>query len=69
MTRDEFRQWMDQEVARRRMTTAQRDDLLAQKSLFESQYANLRESFLGKVVGFAQGQFTSVIPCMKSSTP
>lgn len=47
---------MDQEVARRRMTPAQRDDLLAQKSLFESQYANLRESFLGKVVGFAQGQ-------------
>jgi hypothetical protein len=47
---------MDREVGSRRMTPAQRDDLLTQKAIFENQYPNFAEGLQGKIVGFAHGR-------------
>jgi hypothetical protein len=56
MTNSEFVAWLNEEVAEGRMTTPQRDDLLAQKNLFDQNRTEIESGFANKIVGFVAGQ-------------
>lgn len=57
MTDAEFREWLESEVAGRRMTKDQRSDLLDQKEIFDAEIPNDRRSeYLGWIVGYVAGE-------------
>jgi len=55
MTDDEFAVWLQDETQNNRMSAAQRDDLLAQKKIFEINRPIIEEKLRNRIVGFANG--------------
>jgi hypothetical protein len=52
MTDIEFRDWLSDEVAGKRMTPAQQDDLMLQKSLFDLSRTRIQQIHRNEVVGY-----------------
>jgi hypothetical protein len=55
MTNEEFVAWLQDETQNNRMSAAQRDDLLAQKRIFEINRSSIEETFRNQIVGYANG--------------
>jgi hypothetical protein len=56
MTDTEYRTWLEEEVAAGKMSREQLEDLLAQKTCFESNRPEIEQSCVNKVVAYVAGQ-------------
>jgi len=56
MTHNEFVSWLDSEVSGNRMTPAQNDDLLEQKSYFDGKRPSLQSEHRNQIVAYIAGQ-------------
>jgi hypothetical protein len=56
LTHEEFAAWLEEEVNGDRMTPAQQQDLLHQKSLFDGRRTVIQLEYLGQIVGYVAGQ-------------
>jgi hypothetical protein len=56
MTHAEFTAWLDTEVDGNRMSSAQRQDLLTQKALFDSERAMIQNEYPDQIVGYISEQ-------------
>jgi hypothetical protein len=55
LTHEEFVSWLSDEVNNERMTTAERDDLLDQKQLFENNRSTIESEYDRRIVGYVAG--------------
>jgi len=55
MTDEEFDAWLQDEIDNNRMSAAQKDDLLAQKEIFEKNRPSIEETFRNRIVAYASG--------------
>ena len=74
MTEEEFHAWLRDEVAGRRMTPQQMDDLVKQQSLLVNTFGSednprpLRQSYRMKIVGYVAERLRVATQIMRSST-
>jgi hypothetical protein len=55
MTDAEFREWLKTLMREGRVTTEQRDDLLAQKDYFDQHRCEIEKQYPNRVVGYVNG--------------